>query len=252
MKTRLVIRWVATLGVAMLCLAACGRPAPTDSATAGLELRTYEVPEGYKNEITARLRYLLQGTEESPVGRVTEGAGGRLIVLAPPLIHEGLQSLIRDMKGLGPVPPPPQVRLTYWLVMGWPAATGTAANRPFIVSGPAGLQEIEPALAGIAETQGPTEFRLLERMEIVSTGQDWARARGRLAGVGQRTAVSGEAVVAELDISLGRQSLATEVVIRPGQRLVLGQTGAAEEVVKVFADGRAGDVTLYYVVAADF
>lgn len=252
MRTKLAILSLAALAVAIACCTACGRAASADGPETALELRSYEVPEAYRNEIKAQLRYVLQGSEASQVGRVAEGTGNRLIVLAPAEIHEGLRSLLHDLEGAGPVPPPPQVRLTYWLVMGWPAPAEAATGRPFIVSGPAGLREIEPALAGIAEAQGPTEFRLLERMEIVSTGQDWARARGRLAGVGQRTAVNGEAVVAELDISLGRQSLATEVVIRPGQHLVLGQTGATDEASRAFGDGRAGDVTLYYVVAADF
>ena len=251
---RKIATWKAmALAVAVLSAVACGAPGPAGEQAAPVELRTYEVPEGYKSEITGQLRYVLQGSEESAVGRVVEGAGSSLIVVAPPGIHEGLQTLVRDLQDLGPVPAPSQVRLTYWLVVGWPATTSATSDRSFLVTGPAGLGQIEPVLAGIAEAQEPTEFRLLERIEIVSTGHDWARARGRVAEVAQRTAVSGETAVANLNVSLGgRQSLATEVLIQRGQHLVLGQALATDELLRSFGEAWGANVTLYYVVAADF
>lgn len=248
-----IATWNAVaLAVAVLSVAACGGSGQAGEQAAGVELRSYEVPEGYKEEIRGQLRYVLQGSEESAVGRVAEGVGNSLIVVAPPGIHEGLQALVRDLEGLGPVAPPSQARLTYWLIAGRPAEADATSGRPFVVTGTAGLSAIEPVLAGIAEAQGATSFRLLERIELVSTGHDWARARGRVAGVAQRAAVSGDTVVAEVDISTGRQQLATEVAIGRGQHLVLGQAGASEETLRPFGEAGGVDVTLYYVVAADF
>jgi hypothetical protein len=247
--------WPA-IAIAALVLStpACNRSGKAADQAAAVELRTYEVPEGYKNEIASQLRYVLQGSEESAVGRVIPGTGNRLVVVAPPGIHEGLRSLVREMADLGPVPPPSQARLTYWVVSGRPAGAGAAVDRPFVTTGPAGLDRIETALAGIAEAQGPTEFRLLERLEILSTGHDWARAFGQVVRVRQRVAVSGETVVAEVNIDLAGVSLGieTEVVIGRGQFLVLGQGGVPHTHLRETQELQSPEVTLYYVVAADF
>jgi len=254
MMRKLAIWNVAALAVAILSTAACGAPGGAGEQAAGVELRSYEVPEGYKNELASQLRYVLQGSEESAVGRVIGGTGNNLIVVAPPGIHDGVKALLRDLEEMGPASPPTQARLTYWVVSGRPTGAGGTAGRPFVTTGPAGLDQIEPALAGIAEAQGPTEFRLLERLEILSTGHDWAQAYGQVVRVRQRATVSGESVVADVEVNLGGASLGveTEVVIRPGQYLVLGQAGVPYTHMRETKELQAPDVSLYYVVAADF
>jgi hypothetical protein len=247
--------WPAILISALiLSTPVCKSPGETEDPTAAVELRTYEVPEGYKNELASQLRYVLQGSEESAVGRVIEGTGNRLVVVAPPGIHEGLRSMVRELADLPPVPAPSQARLTYWVVSGRPTEASATSDRPFVTTGPAGLHQIEPVLAGIAETQGPTEFRLLERIELVSTGHDRAAAYGQVVRVTQRVAVSGETVVAQVDVNLAGVTIGveTEVVIRRGQYLVLGQGGVPHTHTRETKELQGPDVTLYYVVAADF
>jgi len=250
MKRDLAFWFLAALVAGILCLTSCGVFGETGDSSDRVELRTYQVPEGHKDELRAQLRYVLRSNTDQPIGSVSSDTGNRLIVVAPPGIHEGLAEFVSQIEELGPAEAPSQVRLTYWLVLGRSAPADP--GRPFEVSGPAGMKEIEPVLAGIATAQGPTEFRLLERMQLASSGQDWARTRGRVAGIGQRAAVSGDVVVAEVDVSLGRQQLQTEVVLRRDQHLVLGQAGAEDETVREAFGQGATDVTLYYVVAADF
>jgi hypothetical protein len=226
-------------------------------------LRSYDVPEGQKNQIARLLHSVLNPSEDQSVGRVVPGTGNNLLVIAPAGIHEGLADMMRGLENMDPAPPPPQVKMTYWFVLGRPLRPAEVSDRPVRVVGTAGLDEISPALDGIVEAQGPTEFQLVEQLQLVSSGAGRTSARGTVCSLEQQTSVSGGMVVAELMIAVGYHSpsrLTTEVALESGHLLVLGQTGVRSDQLSphnpIRVDGGRAEsrqtFTLYYIIEADF
>lgn len=209
------------------------------------ELRTYTVPQGFENEIRSMLRSAL-GTEESRIGRVSVGPGGKLVVVAPAPIHRGIRQLIDELGDVENAPPPKPVTLTYWMVAGRP---GSGATGSYEVVGPRALDEVRSALEGIAASQGAMEFELIERLELVSIGEDTASISGRQTGIDQRAAVVDGSVIADVKIQMRRYGVHSEVKLERGQFVVLGNTG--------YDGGFNGEptgeteVALYFIITSD-
>ena len=250
MRRSLALGLLAALAIGVGWLA-CRLPAAAAAEPERVELRVYDVPKGYENEAQRMLgNALLSG--DKPIGRVDVGPGGKLVVVAPRPIHDGVQRFMEDLRSLDtPLPSPQSVSLTYWLVVGRPRRGG-GPGEVALRGGDSG--EVAPALQQIVASQGPTEFSLLERARLSSTdNREWARTRGSHATIAQRTTTAEGKVMAELNIEVsGGNSVTTQVILEPGQFLVLGQTGYA-----VWRNDAAFDspsprdpVTLYYVVVA--
>lgn len=233
-----VQRWmtIASLAAAALLLA-CSTPGVAEDAPE-VELRTYSVPHGFENEVRSMLRTAL-GTDESRVGRASLGPAGKLLVVAPPGVQEGVAELIRELAELESAPPTPvPVTMTFWLIVGDPSVT-LDADSGYSVKG-RGLDDIAPALEQISQTQGAQEFELLERLRLSSTGDDWARVRGLHAQIEQRAAAVQDSIVADLRLLMRQYSLSTQVKLKPGQFVVLGQSGYEQD-----------QLALYYVITSD-
>ena len=111
-----------------------------------------------------------------------------LLVLAPPEIHTGIHQLIRDLDGLADPPAAPApFKLTYWVVAGRTLRADAASDGPYRITGSRRVQPIEPVLMELADLDGPSEFTLLERLELTSSGTRWATANGRATEIRQRT-----------------------------------------------------------------
>lgn len=247
-KTSKIALSVAALAVVVTggLVTSCARPA-SDSAETNppVELQTYTVPEQYKEELRLMLQSALGG-DDKRIGRVTKGPGGTLLVVAPPRIQAGVREVLS--KGFEAPPAPRPVKLTYWLLVGRPSA----GERAFSVTGRAVPKQLERALGEIGNAQGPTEFALLEQLQLTAMSQERAESRGNLARITQRATRTGDQVVADVEIVLDANHVQSQVMLEPGQFLVLGQSGYSRDRDNPFPDRRPDELlTLYYVMTAD-
>jgi hypothetical protein len=231
-----------------LALAACqGRaadepPPPPELATASTVadepvLRTYTVPTGRSEEVSRVLRRALAGgtTDTPPRGTVNALDDGRLVVLAPASVHEGIAGLCEDLEQVGGAPAQPTIAISYWLVLADPAGDGVAASVPSILS---------PALEEIARQDGAAAFSLLESTKIASLHSAQGEARGRYAEISQLAVLTDGAIVADVDIEADLGSkLKTRLSLAAGELVVLGHAGRQTE--------SGTDARLYYIVRAE-
>jgi hypothetical protein len=237
----------AALGVVAVLVwsAGCG---VTDAAAEQREpvvLETYKVPQGLESDVRSMLHTVMGGSE-SPVGRVTSGPGGTIVVVAPESLHAGVERLIAELAALDAPAQPVPVELTYWFVVGRPVPDLPAGHRTAPGSK---LEVLAPVLEEIAQSQGPMEFRLLERLELASMGEIHATLSGTMARVQQRALVVQDNVVADLQINVvGLGGVETRVKLKPEQFLVLGQSGYRDP---SSSERGAGTEILFYVISTD-
>lgn len=229
---------------------------PTAEEAEPVELRVYTVPQEYLNDIHSSLRHALagmSGDNSKLTGRVSTGPNNTLVVTAPPRIHRGVEDFLKDLEDVTspPVEPAP-IALKYWFIVGRPMKSGELG--PYVTSGERSLGEVEPALHRIAASQGPTEFSLLEKVQLTSYGHDRAEAHGRLTRVEQRaTLTARKEVVGEVLLNFdGRHQLRSGILLKEGQFLVLGQTGFGSWKLEPFGrDEDSSNATLYYVMTSN-
>ncbi len=151
---------MVSVGILVACsmLLGCdlrGRPLPMDEDLVELpELRTYQVPQEYQQDLRDMLQSALLGTGDARTGRVTNGPGGTLLVVAPARIQAGIQQILDT--GFEAPPASSPIRLTYWFLVGRPVEPAQA--EPFSMAGRSRVPQLEPVLRQIAAAQGPTEF----------------------------------------------------------------------------------------------
>jgi len=210
-------------------------------------MRTYTVNADYADEVRSALQgALLSGSGDKEfLGRVTLAPNGQLIVTAPQSMQKGIESLLNDIAGFSPGVTP-SVKLEAWFVSS--VATDTASPQSI-----ASLNEIQPALAAIADAQGVQRFKLIEKMTVhVRTGQSSvvSSANGifEVRPSVRRGSGDSRLISAELKFQMrGPESLRTETELKPGELLVLGQTSIhALEGDK----GVPSEQRLYYIVRA--
>ncbi len=150
---------------------------------------------------------------------MSEGPGDSLVVVAPARIQNGIAEMLERGFTTSQTSPSP-LKLTYWLLV-----------------------------AG----QGSAEFALLEEIQVLSMVQDPGRATGKMVEVEQTVTQAGDQMVADVSISVPPQhSFASQVSLRAGQYLVVGQVGLDGRHFgpgfDPFPDLNAPDpLTLYYV-----
>jgi hypothetical protein len=246
-KILIGIATVALLVLAAVSLGLIGRVVP-DESTEPVELRTYSVPAQQQEEIRRMLRSALE-SEGNRVGRVSAGPSGTVLVVAPPRIQRGVEAILGDLKKLeSPPPQPAPVKIVYWILVGRPLASASA---PFTFTGGRPPGAIEPVLREIATAQGPTEFAMLEQLEV--TSMERAEIGGHAFRVHQRTTRAGDRVVADVSIAFlrGGNKFDSRVVLDPKRVVVLAQSGYDGKAGRIFDAESDANVTLYYVMAAD-
>ncbi len=230
----------------------------TAEETETVELRVYTVPPDYQDDIHSSLRNALSGMNgdnSKLIGRVASGPNGALVVTAPPSIHRGIEEFLRDLEEVAAPPGQPSpISLTYSFVVGRPIEPPATTSQPYIVTGKRRLTELRPALEQIAAVQGPTEFSLMEQIQLTAVGHDRAEARGKLAMVEQRaTRTAQNRIAGEVMLSFdGRHQLRSQIALESGQFLVLGQSGFGSWKLEPFGrDEDSSDATLYYVITSN-
>jgi hypothetical protein len=218
-------------------------------------LRTYKVPPANQDE----LRGVLETVVATPVegdtrlGRVTDGPGGTLLVVAPPRIQGGIEEIVAA--GFDAPIVPNSVRLTYWFLVGRPLAL-SRGTQPFSIAGGTSLPQLEPVLSQIAAAQGPTEFSLLDTVALTSMAGRPAQVQGRFFQVAQTATTRSGRIIADIHVTPppGRDGnrVSSRVMLEQGQYLVLGQAGFTGNPLDAFSDaGREDRTTLYCVITAD-
>lgn len=232
----------------LLGLTACqgGGPLPAASADDAPLLRTYAVPADHARSLEHALASALAtGENTPPLGTVERLPDGKLVVVAPPAIHEGIAALVAGLD-VGAPAPAMTVALDYWVIVGEAAAEAGGLTDPALA----------PALQAITRDQGPMRFTLLEQAHLASLVDESAKARGDRLEVRQVVSAVAGRLVADIDLTVdasaeydpGRRcergackDFRTRVHVAPGQLLVVGQTGLAGPA------GAAGR-SLFYVV----
>ncbi len=209
-------------------------------------LRAYEVAPPHQERTRSMLVGLLQRGENEK-GRVVRGPGNQLVVLAPASVHEGIQTLLQDLESAQELPPPTALNLEYWIVL------GTSASKPTI---PTPLHELSDTLQTLQKTQGPMEFKLLEKVSLGSLDSEFARINGRWVEVEQLASLGPRGVTADLTIKIIDNKLQTRVQLQPQQIAALAQTNFDFALVQRIL-GKTGEIqptpreyTLYYIVRA--
>jgi hypothetical protein len=233
---------VAALAI-LFSLWSCGGgrgDAGQDIEAPPLTLRTYQVGSQVAPELRTILnRVLSRGESRPPAGRAEIGANGMLVVAASDRVLDEI-GLMVDEVGRAEHETPPMVTITYWVVIGTPAMETSWSGR---------LDELAEVLTAVASADGPTGFRLMEKMLIASLSGTRTEGAGSFLHVRrQDTAVLDDHVIADLQLDRatgpgGR--ISTRVSIPPGRSVVLGQMGFSNN-----SSGEEPTQTLYYVIRA--
>jgi hypothetical protein len=227
----------------LLLLTACDR-APV-AAEPELQLRTYEVPSGYARELRNTLRdtFQLNGKEDAAsVARVSLAPDGRLVVLAPPKLQEGVARILEEV-ARKPPPAPSSVQMTYWLVLGRRAQGEPGSS--------AALAEVQPALDELVKAQGPMRFELLERLQLATLSGERGSIDGRQAKISHDATTIGDGVMARIQLfPTGGNSVTTTVQLEPNQTAILAQSGY-QRPLREQAEATDESATLLFVVRAN-
>lgn len=213
--------------LAVLFLASCelrsgaNTPAATNGVPSNLVLRSYEVPSGGAQRLRSVLKELLwfgsEGKDSSKfVGRADVGPDGRLIVLAPESVHEGVKTLVASIVA-NPIKEAGTVRLSYWVVIGAPGKS----EAPLAAS----LAEVAPALAELEKNDGPMSFALVEKLVVGTLSGEHGEFMGRDTSVKQFATLIDGQLTADIRLERMMQKLETRVRLEPGQLVVLASSG---------------------------
>lgn len=228
-------------------LAACFNPAdhkPKVDGEQPLVLKSYDVPQAYASEVGGIVRRLLAAQGDKPaLGSASIGPGGRVLVAAPEGIQQGVRELVDSLVANKPAPPA-TVTIEVWVVAGRPAAEGASAPH---------LAEIAPALDAVTKSQGPIEFRLVEKVSLTSVSGQNGSASGANTQLQVTATALKTSVIADLEIDpAGPSRLNTRVQIANGELVVLGQSGYTPIPGMPYFEERAHPegLTLFYIVRA--
>jgi hypothetical protein len=241
------MRWTRIVFAALTvtALSSCRSGSSAAAAEPAPVLRTYDVPAGYGADIRSILNHAMDNGENAPrTARIELSPNGKLIVVGPPGIQDGVKDLLDQLAKAPPEQLPPTIGFTYWLVIGKKAKDAGAV--------PPELSELSPALAAIQKADGPVTFVAYEKMSLLSQSDESAEQwSGKRSYARQHATLHEGKIIADLDLKTGTQnSLQTRVQVAPGQLLVLGQSGWSGQNPNA-NPGAVSDDTLYWIARAD-
>ena len=192
---------------------------PKPEAPDSVELRSYAIPSGYGDTMQSLLQRALR-SGDGPVGRVTEGPGNTILVLAPASVQAGVTALVDSLPDAPAAErKPAAIELRYWLVKGESADGGATHSRP---------PQLAEALTAIEQQHGsPLTFELVAGATLTSNEGDHARSKTGSAEFRHTASLvphSGE-VLAQIEIEIGDIDIETRVQLSAGQTVVLAQLG---------------------------
>ncbi len=212
------MRLVSFLICCALTFSGCPLGQPTGAAPVPtLVLRSYEVPMGAGERLRSVLKEVLRAAADGKdglVGRVDIGPDGRLLVLAPEAVHEGVKALVASVSAKG-VTAPEVVTFTYWVVVGTPGAEQPQPMPP----------ELEPALTELKKVEGTLGFSLVEKLTVTSLAGEHGEVNGRDSSVDQYVSNVDDAVTADVRLERFGQRIKTRVRLARGKIVVLASSG---------------------------
>ena len=221
------------------CTTQVAPPPKTD-----MELQIYEVPQGTAGDLRTALARVLgnvNDAKEPATGRVTVTPDGRMVVLAPEKVQAGVRAIVEQVSKR-PSVPPARIDMNYWFVLAKKIPPADKAELPVE------LAEIKPALDELVRTQGPMQFRTLEHLKNSTIAGEHGRVdNGESVSASHDVSTTSGVVLARVSLNTGRRNIDTTVQLKPGQLVVLGQSGWKDKDAK---DG-AEEQTLFYVMRAD-
>jgi hypothetical protein len=224
-----------------------------DLVSNSVTIESYPVRPEIARELHSVLRAALASAskEGTPLARVSLLPNGQLLVTAPASVQKGVQRILAEVESKQPEATP-SIRFEAWLVKAKRGTQGEAAN----------LTEVQPALDAISKAQGaPLHFELLENLSTrTRTGADESLIQGSHAGMKLELATvrrndKNEPIIAAdlriwlstVELSIPGRAIKTLAELRPGELLVVGQSGLAE-VATAAPPGE--EPQLYYIVRA--
>jgi hypothetical protein len=200
------------------------------SSNAWADLRTYDVPPQYQQEIFVALNNVLQpqGMGGAVGGRVQLLPSGQIVVNAAPETLDQVEQVLQAIRAR-PVAAAPRVELRYWAVLGSRAA---AANPP----GTPTPNALGPVLAQLERVHGDLTFRVIGMAAVASDSGQNGQVEGTTMDVSQRVYVQGESLNAAINMDLRsigqlgtpeanvRGEINVQTTLRRGEFVVLGQS----------------------------
>jgi hypothetical protein len=209
-----------------LFMSCSGGASSTATAEGGrldaLELRAYQVPQGFEDDLVGILGSLFRKGEEQ-IGRAMAGPSGVVLVTAPASIHSGIDKFVDDIRDKKiALSESNAIELKYWFVLGRPAPE---SETTLVMHDPR-LEEVQPALEAIVEAQGTMEFALIERLSIVSNSGERGQADGQYSGAEHNISSGPNGIAGDFSIRIkhGQGSIRTRMTMKPGQYVVLAES----------------------------
>lgn len=149
---------ITSILLAALLAVGCGTRDDAAGSPASFELRAYDVPSDRAEELARALGEALASAESGvEQARVSRGAGGQLLVSAPPSIQRDVSEVLAAMLARESEVPHGVARLDVWII---------EDGDPTLAPDPR-LQALEPALAELRAHAGLERPVLVDRMSTV-------------------------------------------------------------------------------------
>ena len=216
------------------------------ATSAWADLRTYDVPPQYQQEIYTALARVLN-TGGQPTGGVQLLPSGQILVNASPETLQQVEAVLQTIRAR-PSEATPRAALRYWAVLG---SRDAGANPP----GTAPPSVLGAVLGELRRMHGDLTFRVLGTAALVTESGEEGLVDGMPLDVEQQAFVQGDRMNAELDLrltGLGTPdgdmallhigSLSVHTSLRRGEFVVLGEGELHER------QGAGFDGVVFYIV----
>jgi len=242
------------LFILTLLLTGCGAaPDARAGDTGALELKVYQVPDGFQEELAEVANRAFSAVSEKDqlrVARVEVLPNGDLALLAPASIHKGFAELAAKVKERRPSGPN-NATIDCWVLLGM----RDGKDEPLAEE----LTELNAVLDQL-NRGGVGGFRLLEKFRLSSSLGASARATGKYLEFNQNLSMVRGRVVADLRLGGIRgviSDMRTRLHLEPGKFVVIGEStfsygDSPQENESLWAGEISKSPTLYYIIRASF
>ncbi len=195
------------------------------ASTAWADLKTYDVPPQYQQEIYTALARVLN-TGGQPSGGVQMLPSGQIIVNANPETLQQVEAVLQGIRAR-PAEPTPRAALRYWAVLGTDAANPPGSTPPSILG---------DVLGELRRLHGNLTFRVIGSAAVVSESGQEGEVDGMPLDVEQQVFVQGDRLNGEIDLRLTGiggpdedtailpiGSVSVQTSLRRGEFVVLGE-----------------------------
>jgi hypothetical protein len=217
------------------------------SSTAWADLKTYDVPPQYQQEIYNALARVLNPEGQPTQGRVQLLPSGQILVNASAETLQQVEAVLQTIRAR-PAEATPRAALRYWAVLG----SRTAAAGPQGSAPPSVLSDV---LGELKRMHGDLTFRVLGTAAVVTESGEEGQIDGMPLDVEQQAFVQGDRLNAEIDLRLTGfggpdadiallpiGSLSVHTSLRRGEFVVLGEGELHER------QGAGLDGLVFYIV----